>query len=488
MSQLIPLALLPMAAALIFGLGIALGARRENMVILGLAIATAVVGFLPMLIDRLRPVENRNLILTFISLAFIVGFVVPAYTQYYLNDGVMLGIAEFVGIEPADIINGQLAALVGLISLIIGFMLPVGSLAASILPQPRQDWSASVSIAVAMVMIPLGLSVTLASQFGLVPEQMGTGILSGISSAYHAGIALLAITYFRYKSRVALLLAIILVPPLMALSFFTGSKTLMLYPLMMVAFAHIVLTRRIRAFWIVGGIAVIILIYPLAVFYREVVAMGDNLNAVEVLKNPTRAFGLISVFMSQADPLEYVTAGLRATGSRFDALGITSVIVRDTPDRVPFQGGWSIGYVFVAYIPRVLWPGKPKISVLGQWITSNYGPGPHITSATAPSWVGEFYMNFGFPGIILGCMTLGILYRFIQNFLLRANPTVPMVLAGVIVIIHVALSLEKALAISLNSLLLNVIPVVAAYLAVAVLAPGPRRPSSLTTPVSSSPG
>ncbi len=487
MFQLIPLALLPMAAALIFGLGIALGARRDNMVILGLAIATSVAGLVPMLIDRMRPLEKRNLILTFICLAFIIGFVLPVYTHYYLNDGQMPGIAMLVGIGPADIINAQLAALLGLISLIIGFTLPVGSLAASILPQPRQDWSASVSIAVAMVMIPLGLAVTLAGQFRLIPGWMGTGIMNGISSAYLAGIALLAITYFRYKSRVALLLGIILVPPMMALAFFTGSKTLMLYPVMMIAFSHIVLTRRIRAFWVVGGLAVIILLYPIAVFFRQVVSMNNTLSAVEVLTNPTRTFGLLSAFTSQADLTDYLAVGLENTGRRFDAVGITAVIVRDTPDRVPFQGGWSIGYVFASYIPRVLWPDKPETTVLGQWITSNYGPGPHITSHTAPSWVGEFYLNFGFPGIALGCMSLGILFRMLQNFLLRGNPTVPKVLAGVIIVSLTAQSLEKSLVITVNTLLLHVIPVVAAYFAVAALALGRQRPSALTTPANSSP-
>jgi len=266
-----------------------------------------------------------------------------------------------------------------------------------------------------------------------------------------------------------------MIPPLMAMAFFTGSKSLLLQPLMMVAFAHIVVTRRIRAFWIVAGILAIIVIYPIAVFYRNVVAMSNQLSAVEVLTNPARTFGLLSAFTAQTDPTEYLTSGLEATGRRFDAVGITSIILRDTPDRVPFQGGWSIGYVFIAYVPRVLWADKPVTTALGQFITDNYGPGPHITSHTAPSWVGEFYMNFGFPGIIVGCLTLGIIFRTVQSYLFHGRPTTPVVLATIVVISGLALSVEKSLVVTLNSITFNVLPIIAAHIGIVALTGPPRR-------------
>ena len=475
MLQLIPLALLPIGGALIFALGVAIGARRQNIWILGLAVLTAIVSLFPLLIDRLRPPEKRQLILSFISLSWIVSFVLPVYTEFYLNDGEMTGIAGLVGMNADDLVLGQLAALVGLVSLLFGFALPIGPAVGGAIPRPQREWSHAQCLAVAMVLIPLGLSVSLAAQFELIPERLGTGVLSGFATSYHAGIALLTVAYLRYRSRAALLMVFILIPPLMAMAFFTGSKSLLLQPLMMVAFAHIVVTRRIRAFWIVGGILAIIVIYPIAVFYRNVVAMSNQLSAVEVLTNPARTFGLLSAFTAQTDPTEYLTSGLEATGRRFDAVGITSIILRDTPDRVPFQGGWSIGYVFIAYVPRVLWADKPVTTALGQFVTDNYGPGPHITSHTAPSWVGEFYMNFGFPGIIVGCLTLGIIFRTVQSYLFHGRPTTPVVLATIVVISGLALSVEKSLVVTLNSITFNIIPIVMAHIGVVALTGGRPR-------------
>jgi hypothetical protein len=478
MLKLVPIALVPVLGAIAFAVGVAMGARGDDMVILGLAVTTTVVGLVPLLIDRLRPPEKRQLVLSFISLAWIVAFVLPVYTEYYLTDGQFRGVPGLVGVQSHDLILGQLGSLLGLICLLIGFALPIGQLVGGAIPRPRRDWSPSQSLAVALVMIPMGLAISLAGQFGLVPERLGSGILSGMGQSYNIGIALLALTYFRYGARFAAMMALILIPPVMAMSFFTGSKTLLLKPLMMVAFAHILYTGRIRPIWIVGGILTIIVIYPIAAFYRDVVAAGNTLTAVEVLSNPGRAFALLSAFSNQVPVSDYLTAGLTATGTRFDAVGIASVILRDTPDRVPFQGGWSIGLVFLAYVPRILWADKPVITAIGQFVTDNYGPGPQIASNTAPSWVGEFYMNFGYPGIVIGLLSMGIIFRVVQTYLFGRKPTAPLLLAAIVIVSGVALSIEKALAPALNSILFNVVPIALAHIGVIALSHPPRRVSA----------
>ena len=82
----------------------------------------------------------------------------------------------------------------------------------------------------------------------------------------------------------------------------------------------------------------------------------------EILSDPGRAVGRISGFITGADPGEYMLAGLKATGIRLDALGIATVIVRDTPERVPYQNGRTLALIPISYIPRILWPGKPSIA------------------------------------------------------------------------------------------------------------------------------
>ena len=107
--HLIPLAVVPIAGLLVFAVGIAMGARRDNIWILGLAVLTVMVAMIPLLLDRVRSDENRQILITFLSLAWMASFVLPVYSDWYLNDGILAGIPGLVGIQARDVILGQAA-------------------------------------------------------------------------------------------------------------------------------------------------------------------------------------------------------------------------------------------------------------------------------------------------------------------------------------------------------------------------------------------
>jgi len=213
-----------------------------------------------------------------------------------------------------------------------------------------------------------------------------------------------------------------LIPPAMAIAFLTGSKRFVLAPVMMAALGYFVVQRRIERRWIILGTVLIAVIYPVATFWREVVMVGNQLSMAQILSNPGRAFSLVSSFLGNVEAREYFEVGISATTSRLDTLGILSVIVRDTPERVPFQGGWTILNVPLSFIPRILWPGKPNIAI-GQWITDNYGAGPEIASNTGSSWIGEFYLNFGLPGVVVGMIVTGAYFRFMHEVFFKTVST-----------------------------------------------------------------
>ena len=60
----------------------------------------------------------------------------------------------------------------------------------------------------------------------------------------------------------------------------------------------------------------------------------------------------------------------------------------------------------LSYVPRIVWADKPDMTT-GLWVTANFGAGPNIKSHTAPTWIGELYFNFGWPGIIIGMLVDG---------------------------------------------------------------------------------
>jgi len=183
---------------------------------------------------------------------------------------------------------------------------------------------------------------------------------------------------------------------------------------------------------------------------------------------------LMASVLSNADPVEYMRTGIDSTARRFDGLGILSVILRDSGTRVPFQSGWSVAYIPLSYVPRLLWPGKPKFDT-GIWVTSNFGYGPHIESSTGSTWLGELYFNFGWTGLLVGMGLLGVWFRFLQDSFLRMDSTIPAMLAGVVAIMTIAPNIGGDLLGVTSGVVFSITPVILIHQLVRYLTPTPRR-------------
>jgi hypothetical protein len=91
-------------------------------------------------------------------------------------------------------------------------------------------------------------------------------------------------------------------------------------------------------------------------------------------------------------------------------------IVQAVPNREPYSHG--VPYVrtpMTAWIPRALWPGKPKDLFAQQLAAIFFGSTnfqTHLTTYNAP----DLYLNFGTLGVIVGSFVLGVLYRFAHTY------------------------------------------------------------------------
>ncbi|RMG74048.1 MAG: O-antigen polysaccharide polymerase Wzy [Chloroflexi bacterium] len=86
--------------------------------------------------------------------------------------------------------------------------------------------------------------------------------------------------------------------------------------------------------------------------------------------------------------------------------------------RVPSQIDYQIGSTFypllIGWIPRAIWPNKPILSqgafmhnvIIGASTQSNVG----LTS------IGDFYLNFGLLGVLIGMFLLGVIIRTIYLY------------------------------------------------------------------------
>ena len=70
--------------------------------------------------------------------------------------------------------------------------------------------------------------------------------------------------------------------------------------------------------------------------------------------------------------------------------------------------------VLIMFIPRALWPGKPKVLGAGEDLTTLIGPSFYGTGQAYPN-LGEFYYAFGCAAVILFMMLYGISLQLVSN-------------------------------------------------------------------------
>ena len=90
----------------------------------------------------------------------------------------------------------------------------------------------------------------------------------------------------------------------------------------------------------------------------------------------------------------------------------TAHIMAAIPTRLDYQWGRTLIAILWAWIPRELWPGKPIFNADTTVGRAVFGATVYGAGGVPVGLIAEWYWNFWFPGIVVGC--------FAARFLLRA--------------------------------------------------------------------
>lgn len=121
---------------------------------------------------------------------------------------------------------------------------------------------------------------------------------------------------------------------------------------------------------------------------------------------------------------------------RISHIALMEHVVANTPERIPYWKGETYRPLLTSWIPRFLWPGKPREEA-GWAFGQRYGilnPDDPPQSINLP-WMIEMYANFGGAGVILGMGLVGVLFAFFEAFLSRPSMTPAETAAGTAVIL-----------------------------------------------------
>jgi hypothetical protein len=174
--------------------------------------------------------------------------------------------------------------------------------------------------------------------------------------------------------------------------------------------------RRLLPIAIVGLLVLIFVFFPVIPIYRVSVGEMGKPGSIEDF---VAQMGIVYAKLSRYSWLEYLQISVRPFFNRMLGLDSFSMILRDTPNVVDFQAGRWYGYFFSAWIPRVLWEEKPMLDV-GRWFAINFfNQPPDVPSAIVIMNIGDFYVNFGILGVMLGMFFLGIVYKTLYLYFIH---------------------------------------------------------------------
>lgn len=476
-----PLGLTLLATGAVFSVGLLIavtglvaGVYGSQISILLLAAVTASVGLMPVALNG--ALQRGHVLFSTIALVCATYYVLPALARYIPAGGAAIpGSMATQVVTPADIFHGQTVALIGLLSLFVGYLSPVGSALASTIPRARIEWSRQAGIVVALGMLAMGWAITVLGSVGMLPPDLGTGFIGTLGTARLWAICLLTILYIKRRSRWIVLMLALLIPATMVFGFLTGSKREALVGAALPVLTYMIMYRRISLRWITAGVLALIALYPISEFYRSAIIGEGRTSAVEALMRPDETLGRVARFAVDAELSDLLLSGLESTAARVDGLGVTSVFVRDTPRVVPFQRGWTLALFFIAPIPRAIWPSKPDMTI-GQWITDTYSSG--LDTRTAATQIGEYYINFGVIGVIGGMILLGFVLRTTHETLIVRGGTIPAILAATIVLYYLVTKFESAVAKQYSNILFALVPLVAMHLLIRILGFHDRLPGA----------
>ena len=434
--------LVVLTAVLVLSFEISSGLDRDELNMVLLALATFGLASIPLVLNQALPKERRHIFITLLGLLFIGAYALPPLLYYIPNPSPLdaPGLSNS-WLERSDLINGQLTALFGLLVLLACYALPIGPMLARLFPQPRIDWPRPTLLVASVAMLGVGWGVLIPGALGMIPAQWGSGFIGAFTMGTIYANVTLTLAWIRHRSLAALLLLLVNIIMGGLFGLVSGSKTQVLIRPFLTILTYVLVRRSVPARWIAAGIVLVALVYPASQLSRDLHQRYPSY--ASAFADPVGMLTAIGAGSRSWDLSEWMKTGIQATSHRFDALGCASVLMRDTPSRVEFQNGRTLALFFKAWVPRILWPDKPNI-MIGQWITDVYGSGPHIRSNTAPSHIGEYYINFGILGVVLGMFIVATVGRVAHETLMQQNSTAPALLAMTVIVYQLILKFESS--------------------------------------------
>jgi hypothetical protein len=222
------------------------------------------------------------------------------------------------------------------------------------------------------------------------------------------GVLILAYAYAKFRRPPLLALALLVVITQIVLGFVADFKGEAMQAGILVIIAKTYVDGKLPKMWLLAGALFVLLAFPVFQAYRLQVRGEHGVSSLQTLQN------LVSTLESALQANEKASKGFGGSAyqtqsfwERASLKQSVELIVQRTGEDKPYQKGATLTPILAAFIPKILWPDKPSLSV-GQVFNKEFQLAEADTYIS-PSHIGELYWNFGWLGVILGSASIGIL-------------------------------------------------------------------------------
>jgi hypothetical protein len=392
---------------------------REGLLIAALALAT----LLPAIYTWRRHRFDIAELGVFVGFAYLTLFPVRAIV-------VLSGLAPPVNarVDEAGSVVLQktlIFSTLGLLAAGLGYIAPIGRILARRVGIPSVALAERPPLGVALGLLAVGAIAEIVQLVDYyspttvpLPARSG-GLVSATTALLLVGLSLLAMRAVVAASRTAgwiLGAAIVAVAAIgLAGAFKEIAILAILTPLLIWHFAR---AGAVRGVWwfVLAGVVVVFVVFPLVQTYRGASARLGTSDPTEVLPAVPTQYSHVSIVTGARrtlEPQDVLLEPVVAVSQRLYGFDAMTLVVRYTGHEVPYQHGWTLKNLAAGLVPRVLWPGKPRIGI-GYWFARSYWGTP-ANIQEVPQTVthpGELYIDFGIAGVVIGLCVLGLWYRF----------------------------------------------------------------------------
>ena len=353
-------------------------------------------------------------------LAYALQFALPVFTQ---ENTFLLMNAEVRYLEEKDVLVALLLAIAGISALQIGYYWFQKSNYRKVVPVAHLPLKKSKALAYCLL---VGVFLPLLFTFqGLIPAELQqplSSILRVLQNQVLVVIAILGWLYYgRKESRLyaVWLYGLVLIAAMRGVS--NGSLEDAVIPIGVYFVVKWLYTGRVPVAPILATGLLVVFLSPVKSDYRQKAWFGDDPDLAEQ-SSLTRG----GLWIEQA--VEYwgdtiagnrdLTEATSSAAGRTDFIHQVAYIYSMTPSVVPYQYGKTYSFFLVSFIPRIVWPDKPLAGNANGFYAVTYGVTSEEGAKTTTfgvSILGEAFINFGWPGVVLIMLIQGILIGIMQH-------------------------------------------------------------------------